>query len=101
MSDFKPCEPQKEEERLPDGFSGDNNNRDRVGGEQPKDLSKQENYAFWLAAGCLIALIAIWMLNSTIVPESGSDLTRQIFDILKYVVTTALGYFFAAQKNKR
>ena len=98
-----PPEPQKEEEK-PFCDTDDARRRSFGWSQYPmfpyptEPLPAKDSKAISLTIGCIFALGVIWLVNY-IWPKQDT-LTSQLFDVLKYVITTSLGYFFWVSNKK-
>lgn len=66
-----------------------------------KDITQKENMAFRLVTICtivVIGLLAVDYIHTCITGET-AKINDSIFDMVKYILTTALGYFFATSKK--
>lgn len=81
-------EPQTEEEKPPEGIS-----EQRSKGKT-SPLNK-DRHAFWLAVGCLGVYVVICCVSIRVSPQTVDSTLNGLLDLLKYVITTALGFFFA------
>ena len=59
--------------------------------------------AFWIACGC-IAILCIFGLTDALTERDildDSKMLESLFEIIKYVITTSLGFFFATTISKK
>ena len=62
----------------------------------PTARTFHDHYASHLVIGCLFAICVIWIIDFCC--ANTSEYTTQVMDLLKTVITTCLGYLFAAHK---
>lgn len=60
-------------------------------------LEPKESTAYDLTRLCIVIVAVIWFLDVAIVPESA--ITTQVVDLLKYIITASLGFFFGSTKS--
>lgn len=62
-----------------------------------ESLDPKDSSAFDLTKFCLYMVAAVWALDigvSIFCPDVAHELTDKVIDLLKYVVTACLGFFF-------
>ena len=67
-----------------------------------KEIGAKDNRAFWLTCGCVV-LLAIFGFIDAITERDimeDSQMLESFFEIMKYVITTSLGFFFATTVTK-
>lgn len=67
-----------------------------------KEIGAKDNRAFWLTCGC-VALLAVFGIIDVFVKRNimeDSQVIENLFEIIKYVITTSLGFFFATTVTK-
>lgn len=67
-----------------------------------KEIGAKDNRAFWLTCICIVILAifsGIDALNERDIMED-SQMLESFFEIIKYVITTSLGFFFATTVKK-
>lgn len=68
-----------------------------------RELGAKDNRAFWLTCGCLLVLVGFCVADFFTNEDAieSSKMLESFVDILKYVVTTSLGFFFATTVVKK
>ena len=71
--------------------------------KKTKEIGEKDNRAFWLTCACIAILaiigIADMFLERDIMEDSQT--VKSLFEIVKYVITTSLGFFFATTVAKK
>lgn len=68
-----------------------------------KEIGEKDNRAFWLTCIC-IAILSIFCLIDVFCSRDvmeDSQTLKSFFEIIKYVITTSLGFFFATTVVKK
>lgn len=77
--------------------------REPMKANRTKEIGAKDNRAFWLTCAC-VALLAIFGIIDAIDERDimkDSQMLESFFEILKYVITTLLGFFFATTVAKK
>lgn len=90
--------PETEEEVPPEG--GRNTTPKKTG--RTKEIGAKDNRAFWLTCGCVAALAIFGLIDVFTERDimEDSQMLVSFFEIMKYVITTSLGFFFATTVTK-
>lgn len=77
--------------------------QEKLHGKGIRDIDPKDNRAFWLTCGCVLLLalfcVADVIATGDIIEES--QMLESFVDILKYIITTSLGFFFATTVTKK
>lgn len=67
-----------------------------------KEIGAKDNRAFWLTCGCVAALAIFGLIDVFTERDimEDSQMLVSFFEIMKYVITTSLGFFFATTVTK-
>ena len=72
-------------------------------GKKTKEIGEKDNRAFWLTCACIAVLAVISgadvFMERDIMEDSQT--VKSLFEIVKYVITTSLGFFFATTVAKK
>jgi hypothetical protein len=63
-------------------------------------LEVKDSSALVLAYVCLFTIVVVWLIDFLFV-GNGKESASSVIDILKYVVTTSVGFFFGASNKKQ
>lgn len=68
-----------------------------------REIDAKDNRAFWLTCGCLVFLCAFGFIDALTERDilDDSKMLESLFEIIKYVITTSLGFFFATTISKK
>ena len=64
-----------------------------------KRLEAKDSTAYDLTRICIFVVAGIWFIDYFF--EGNSDSTDQVIDLLKYVITASLGFFFGSSKQSQ
>ncbi len=63
-------------------------------------LEVKDSSALVLAYVCIFAIVGVWLID-LLVAGNNNGSASSVIDILKYVVTTSVGFFFGASNKKQ
>lgn len=68
-----------------------------------KEIGEKDNRAFWLTCGCVAVLTVFGLIDALVERDivKDSQMLESFFEIIKYVITTSLGFFFATTISKK
>lgn len=68
-----------------------------------KEIGAKDNRAFWLTCVCIVLLAAFGFIDALSERDiiKDSQMLESFFEIIKYVITTSLGFFFATTVAKK
>ena len=68
-----------------------------------KEIGAKDNRAFWLTCVCIVLLAAFGFIDAFCERDimEDSKMLESFFEIIKYVITTSLGFFFATTVTKK
>ena len=72
-------------------------------GKKTREIGEKDNRAFWLTCACIMILATISGADVFIERDimEDSQTVKSLFEIVKYVITTSLGFFFATTVAKK
>ena len=101
-NDIVPQEPQTEEEAF--GIVGTSktslvpvNKSDRW---KKKGLGGKELSAYNFTWICVVLVVGMWVIDFFFSKSYGSEYTETVIDLLKYVITASLSFFFGTSVKK-
>lgn len=77
------------------------NIREHMG--RTKDISEKDHRAFLLTCSC-VGLLTVFVITDICTGKNlmeSSILFKDFFDVVKYIITTSLGFFFATSVSKK
>lgn len=72
-------------------------------GKKTREIGEKDNRAFWLTCVCIAILAVISGVDALMERDimEDSQTVKSLFEIVKYVITTSLGFFFATTVAKK
>lgn len=65
-----------------------------------KNLGGKDRSAFYITLICVFLIVGIWTIDFFFSKSFGSDQTETVIDLLKYVITASLSFFFGTSVKK-
>lgn len=66
-------------------------------------IDAKDSRAFWLTCGCVIILTIFGLIDALLDRDiiKDSQMLESFFEIIKYIITTSLGFFFATTVSRK